>query len=115
MTLPMSDELTTTQLDAIQRLLSEPLRQAVRAEMQAGNDRLTAAIEKLAEQLAAHVSETVRRERTRDHRLDVLERRVAALERFRGKILVVYAALTVLLTVAWSLARDWLASVVRRH
>ena len=110
----MSD-LTTTQLDSIQRLLSEPLRQAVRAEMQAGHERLAAAIEKVAEQLAAHVAEVIRRERVRDGRIDALEARVTALERFRGKVLMVYAALTILLSVSWSIFREWIAAVVRRR
>jgi len=111
----MPPDLTTTQLDAIQRLLSEPLRQAVRAEMQSGHDRLAAAIEKVAEQLAAHVAQTIRLDRAREHRLDSLERRVAALERFRGKVLLVYGALCALLTVAWSFFRDWLTTQARRH
>jgi hypothetical protein len=110
----MSDELTTTQLEAIQRLLSEPLRQAVRAEMQAGHERLAAAIEKLAEQLAGHIADSARRERGRDARVDSLEKRVAALERFRGKVLIVYAALTVLISFSWSIAREWMADLLRK-
>jgi hypothetical protein len=111
---PMPD-LTTTQLETIQRLLSEPLRQAVRAEMQAGHERLAAAIEKVAEQLAAHISESLRRERARDGRIDVLETRVAALERFRGRVLLVYAALSVILSIAWSIFREWIASLTHRR
>ena len=111
----MPDDLTTTQLDAIQRLLSEPLRQAVRAEMQAGHDRLAAAIEKVADQLATHVADVLRLERSREHRLDSLEKRVAALERFRAKVLIVYGVLSMLLTLAWEFVREWIASAGRRH
>jgi hypothetical protein len=110
-----NDDLTTGQLDAIQRLLSEPLRQAVRAEMQSGHERLTAAIEKLAEQLAGHIADTLRRDRLRETRLDALERRVAALERFRGKVLIVYAALTLLLSFGWSILREWATGFARKR
>ena len=110
----MSSPLTTDQLDAIQRLLAEPLRQAVRAEMEAGHDRLAASIERVAEQLAAHAADFVARERARDRRLDALERRVATLEAFRGKVLVVYAFGTIALSFAWSLLRDWAVGIVRR-
>jgi len=109
------NDLTTGQLDAIQRLLSEPLRQAVRAEMQARHERLTAAIEKLSDQLAAHIADSLRRERAREARLDSLEHRVAALEKFRGKVLVVYAALTLILSFSWSVLREWAAGLARRR
>ena len=107
--------LTADQLDSIQRLLSEPLRQAVRTEMQAGNDRLASAIEKVAEQLSNHVADNLRRERAREGRLESLERRVATLENFRAKVLIVYAALTVALSFAWSVLRDWLAGIVKKN
>ena len=106
--------LTTDQLDSIQRLLSEPLRQAVRTEMQAGNDRLASAIEKVAEQLSTHVADNLRRERAREGRLESLERRVATLENFRAKVLIVYAGLTVALSFAWSVLRDWMTGLIRK-
>ena len=111
----MPDHLNTTQLEAIQRLVCDPLRETVRAEMQAGHDRLTGAIEKVAEQLAAHVAETVRLEHLREDRIENLERRVTELERLRGKVLLVYAFLAVALSLAWSLVRDWLIALVRRR
>ena len=110
-----TDDLTTTQLDAIQRLLSEPLRQAVRAEMQAGQERLATAIEKLSDQLATHIADSLRRDRAREARLDAIEHRVAALEKFRGKVLVVYAALTLVLSFSWSILREWAAGLVKRR
>ena len=111
----MPDHLNTTQLEAIQRLISEPLRLAVRAEMQAGHERLTAAIEKVAEQLAAHVAEVVRLESARDDRLRHLEHRVTRLEQFRGKVLLVYTVLALLLSFVWSLVREWLVGTARRR
>lgn len=104
----MPDQLTTAQLEAIQRLIIEPLRCTVRAEMQSGHDRLTAAIEKVASRLANHTSGTLAVERSLDRRLTVLESRVAVLERFRARVLIVYGALTVLFSFLWSFVRDWI-------
>lgn len=111
----MPDQLTTSQLEAIQRLISDPLRQAVRAEMQAGHERLAAAIEKVADQLAAHVAEALRHDTSRDTRLSQIERRLGALERFRGRVLIVYAALTLLLSFAWEIVREWVAGTLHRR
>ena len=111
----MPDQLTTNQLEAVQRLISEPLRQAVRAEMQAGHERLAAAIERVADQLAGHIAQVLRQDHARDARLAALEHRVSALERFRGRVLIVYAALTLLLSLAWELVREWIAGSLRRH
>jgi hypothetical protein len=107
--------LTSDQLDSIQRLLSDPLRQAVRTEMQAGHDRLAAAIERVSEQLGNHIAENVRRERARDTRLESLEHRVVMLEGFRAKVLIVYAALTFALSFAWSIFRDWIAGNAKKN
>jgi hypothetical protein len=109
------NDLTTTQLDAIQRLLAEPLRLAVRAEMQAGHERLAAAIEKLGDQLSTHIADSLRIERSRESRLVSIENRVAALEKFRGKVLIVYAALTLMLSCSWTLVREWIAGLARRR
>jgi len=111
----MPDQLTTPQLEAIQRLIIQPLLDAVRVEMQAGHERLAAAIEKVADRLAAHVADETSRDRARDGRIETLERRVGALERFRGRVLVVYGVLTMLLSFAWSLLRDWLVEPGRRR
>lgn len=111
----MPDQLTTNQLEAVQRLISEPLRQTVRAEMQVGHERLAAAIEKVADQLAAHIAEVLRHDITRDARLAALEHRVTALERFRGRVLIVYAGLTLLFSFAWELLREWIAGSLRRR
>ena len=107
-------DLTTPQLEAIQRLITEPLRQAVRVEMQAGHERLAAAVERVAEQLEAHRRDAHARDSAREQRVELLERRVLVLERFRGRVLLVYAALTVLFSFAWSILRDWLVSAGRR-
>ena len=111
----MPEHLNSTQLDAIQRLICEPLREAVRTEMAAGHERLATAIERVADQLAGHIADALRRERAWDARVESLERRVTALERFRGRILIVYAALTVLLSFAWSVLREFLLGTLRRR
>ena len=110
----MPDQLTTNQLEAVQRLISEPLRQTVRLEMQAAHERLAGAIEKVADQLATHVAEVLRLDHVRDARLAALEHRVTALERFRGRIIVVYTALTLAVSFLWSLAQEWLISGIRK-
>jgi hypothetical protein len=100
--------LTTSQLESIQRLITEPLRTTVRAEMQAGHDRLTAAVDKVANQLSQHASASIEAHRAQGVRVDQIDRRVGTLERFRGRVLLVYTFLTVICTVAWSALRDWL-------
>ena len=108
-------DLTTPQLEAIQRLITEPLRQAVRTEMQAGHERLALAIEKVADQLTSHVADALRQGHTRDARIDSLEHRVTALERFRGRVLIVYGALALLFSLIWSLFREWILGVTRKQ
>ena len=100
--------LTTPQLESLHRLLIDPLRNTVRSEMQAGHDRLTSAIEKVADRLATHTASTTESDRTRDARTAHLEHRLAVLERFRTKVLAVCAALSFLITLACSLLHDYL-------
>ena len=111
----MPPSLTTDQLEAVQRLICEPLRQAVRAEMQAGHEQVTAAVAKLADQLAAHVNEAIRRDRAQGARIDLMEHRIGTLERFRGRVLVVYGVLTLIFSFAWSVLREWLLEISRRR
>lgn len=111
----MPEQLTTSQLEAVQRLISEPLRLAVRVEMQAGHERLASAIEKVADQLARHVAEVVRQDRIRENHLENLEHRVLVLERFRAKMLIVYGALAVVFSVAWSVVWEWIVSLTRKR
>ena len=100
--------LNTPQLEAIQRLLTDPLRQTVRAEMQAGHDRLASAIQQVTDQLTQHAAASIDAHRAQSARTDQLDRRLTALERFRAKVLLVYSFLTLLCTVAWSALKDWL-------
>ena len=104
--------LTTPELEVIQRLLVDPLRQAVRAEMQAGHERLSSAVEKLAEQLAQHIASSIQSELAHNARLARVEKRLSTLEQFRGRMLAGYAVLVLICSVAWSLLRDWIVSAL---
>jgi hypothetical protein len=90
----MSD-LNADQLEAIRRLLIEPLREAVRQEIRLSHQRLAATVEKLDERLADH-----------GRRLVVVERSTAQFRSFRRRVVTVYGVLTVILGVAWSLFRE---------
>jgi biotin-(acetyl-CoA carboxylase) ligase len=103
--------LSTPQLESLHRLLIDPLRETVRTEIQLGHDRLAASIEKVADHLSTHITTTQESNRIRDTRADHLDRRLALLERFRGKVLVVYAALTLFCTLAWSLLHDYITTL----
>jgi hypothetical protein len=107
--------LTPTQLESLQRLLLDPLKQTIRTEIQSGQDRLNTAIEKVADHLQTHITTTTESNRQRDAQQNQQDHRLRTLERFRGKILVVYAALTLLSTLAWSLLHDYLTSTTFRH
>ena len=110
----MPGQLTTDQLEAIQRLIVEPLRQTVRAEVQTGHERLAAAITKVAEQLETQMADALRRDRQHDGRLENLEVRAAGFERFRARVIVVYGVLTFVLSLAWSMLRDWIEGIGHR-
>ena len=108
-------DLTAPQLEAVQRLITDPLREAVRTEMQAGHDRLAAAVEKVANQLATHMTDALSREHAHARLLNQLDERVARLEHFRGRVLIVYGALTMLLSFAWSMVQEYVSGVMRRR
>jgi hypothetical protein len=94
----MSD-LNADQLDAIRRLLIEPLREAVRQEIRLSHQRLAATVERLEERLVDH-----------GRRLVQVERSTAQLRSFRRRVVAAYGVLTVILSVAWSVVREKLLS-----
>ena len=110
----MPDQITTPQLETIQRLLVDPLRQTVRTEMQAGHDRLASAIEKVADQLSQHATLTSQNEIARDARIARLESRVTTLEQFRGRMRAGYTALVLVCSLVWEFVRDWVISSMHR-
>jgi hypothetical protein len=93
-------DLTPSQLESIRRLLLDPLREAVRAEIQLGQARLASALEALAD----HVHRT-------DKRITSVERDLMRLRSFRRRVLAVYSALAVLLSLIWSIVRDKVISL----
>jgi hypothetical protein len=89
------NELTSEQLEAIRRLLIDPLREAVRQEMRLGHQRLTSAIGRLDDHVSDH-----------GRRLAVVEKSTARLRAFRRRVVAVYGFVTVLLSLAWAILRD---------
>jgi hypothetical protein len=94
----MSD-LNSEQLDAIRRLLIEPLREAVRQELRLTHQRMAASIDKLGERVTGQVA-------NHERRLAAVERLTAQFKTFRRRIIAVYGALTLILSIAWSLVRE---------
>jgi hypothetical protein len=78
----MSD-LKSDQLDAIHRLLVEPLRETIRQELRLSHQRLASTIEKLDERVAGRIAD-------HDRRLMAVERTTSQFRAFRGRILAVY-------------------------
>jgi hypothetical protein len=98
----MSD-LNADQLDAIRRLLVEPLRETIRQELRLTHQRLASTIEKLDERMAGRIAH-------HDRRLMAVERSTIQFRTFRHRIVAVYGALTVILSIGWSVVRDKLLS-----
>src|SRR5690349_22927238 len=96
-------DLRPDQLESIRRLLLDPLREAVRAELQLSHARLTSAIESLTERMTDYTHRT-------DRRLLAVERETARLRSFRRRLVAVYGAAAFVVTVVWSLLRDKLLS-----
>ncbi len=91
--------LSTNQLESIRRLLLDPLRETIKAEIAQSHDRLASTLDRLAEDFATHADQTERR-------IALIDRELARQKSFRRKLAGLYAALTVLLSLAWSVARD---------
>lgn len=91
--------LNAEQLQAVQRLLLEPLRDTIKAELQVSLDRLASSIDRLAEEMRSHRTQT-------EHRIEPLERELARQKRFRRKLAGIYGVIAVLLSAAWALIRE---------
>jgi hypothetical protein len=92
-------ELGSEQLESIRRLLLEPLRETIRAEVRVSHDQLAAVVATLGERLAEQGHRA-------DRRFAAVERQLTGLGAFRRKVLAVYGVLTVLLSLIWSVLRD---------
>lgn len=93
------NDLRTEQLESIQRLLVEPLRDAVKAEIQSSHDRLASAVDKVADQLTGHIQRS-------EKRVASIEREVSRLRSFRKKLVAIYGVISVLAGLLWSIIRD---------
>jgi hypothetical protein len=96
-------ELRPDQLESIRRLLLEPLRDAVRAELELSHERLAGAIESLAQRVADYTQRI-------DRRLGVVERETMRLRNFRRRVVAIYGAGAFVVTLLWSLVREKLLS-----
>jgi hypothetical protein len=92
-------DLRPDQLESIRRLLLDPLRDAVRAELRLSHARLTSAIESLTERMTDSTQRT-------DRRLLAVERETARLRSFRRRLVALYGAAAFVVTLLWSLLRD---------
>ena len=96
-------EIRADQLESIQRLLVEPLRDAVKAEIQSSHDRLAAALENVADQLAGHIERS-------EKRVAAIEHEVSRLRTFRRRVVAIYGVISIILGMLWSLVRDKIVS-----
>jgi hypothetical protein len=96
-------DLTPAQLESLRRLLIDPLRETIKQELQINHDRLTSAIEKLADRLTTHAQSA-------EKRVATVEREIARQRTFRRRLVAVYGVMALLLSVVWSFLRDRLLS-----
>jgi len=88
-------DLTSEQLEAIRRLLIDPLREAVRQEIRLGQQRFASAMERASDRANDH-----------ERRLVTVEKSTARLRAFRRRVVAIYGVLTLLLSFAWAILRD---------
>ena len=105
-----SHELNTQQLESIHRLLIEPLREAVKAEVELSQDRLRRAVDQLSAQLTAHIQSQGQRTDDASNRLTALEATTTRYAAMQSRVLVVYGFLAMALSLVWSIIRDRLVS-----
>jgi hypothetical protein len=93
------NNLRTEQLESIQRLLVDPLRETIRTEIQLSHDRLADHLGALATRLEEHVVRTERR-------MSAVQREVNRQRSFRRRVVAVYGVMMMLATIVWSAVRD---------
>ena len=96
--------LNAEQLETVQRLLLEPLRDTIKAELQVSLDRIAASVDRLAEEVRSHAAQS-------NLRIGPLEREMARQKRFRRRLAGVYGLVAVMLSAAWAIVRE---KVLRR-
>jgi CHASE3 domain sensor protein len=95
--------LDLTDAERLRQIVVDPLITAVRAEGKAS----AAEIRQLIQPIADEQNRLRRREIQQNHRLEQIEQRLSALERFKLKIAAVCTAIAVVAGVAWRMAQDW--------
>ena len=93
------NDLRTEQLESIQRLLVDPLRETIRTEIHLSHDRLADHLAALATRLEEHVVRTERR-------MSAVQREVNRQRSFRRRVVAVYGVMMMLATIVWSAVRD---------
>ena len=99
-------ELTAEQLESIRRLLVDPVRDAVKSEIQLSHDRLASAVERLGDHVSGHIERT-------EKRLVTVEREIGRLRSFRRRVVAGYGAITILVSAVWTVFREkWLSRLL---
>ena len=94
----MSD-LDSEQLQSIQSILIDPLRETIRTEIRLNHDQMADLISRLE-----HIIE--QQSASSNARFTAIENEVAGFRAFRGKLVTIYSTLTVVLSIIWSLLRE---------
>ena len=106
-------DLTSEQLESIRRLLIDPLRDAVKAEVELGHGRLRQAVEQLSAQVTAHAESNARASAEASRRLVAVETELTKFRSFRSRVLVVYTFLAAGLSLLWSILRERIVKMSR--
>ena len=93
------NDLKTEQLEAIRRLLLDPLREAVRQEIRLSHQSLSASLTKLSDRFDLHAVDYQRR-------ITRIEQSVAKIKLFRDRIVMIYGVMAVVLSVVWAIVRQ---------
>jgi CHASE3 domain sensor protein len=95
--------LDLTDAERLRQVVVEPLISAVRSEIKTS----AAEIRQLIQPIADEQNRLKRQELHQNRRLDQIEQRLGALERFKLKIAAVSTAIAVVTGVAWRMVQDW--------
>lgn len=98
--MPAHDELTPNQIEQLGRILQPAFRLAVREELHAIRNDFTAALSTQTSRLEQTMHETT-------ERVQAVEKRVAGLEGFRLKVLLIWGGVVTSAGFVLTLAKDW--------
>ena len=94
----MSD-LDSEQLQFIQQLLIDPLRETIRTEMRLNHDQMIDVLNGLEEAILIQAESS-------QNRLASIEADLSRLKSFRRKLVAIYSTLTVVISLLWSIFRE---------